>query len=60
MQCICRDIKTNGKRCANKRCLNTNYCIHHIHIKNPLFEYLLYPEIYQNSQSIEMFQKYQS
>lgn len=48
MQCICRDIKTNGKRCINKCCLNTNYCIHHIHIKNPLFEYLMECNINDN------------
>ena len=45
MQCIYRDVKSNGKRCINKCCLNTNYCIQHIHIKNPLFEYFSKTEL---------------
>jgi hypothetical protein len=41
MRCIYRDIKSNGKRCSNESCLSSNYCIQHIHIKNPIFIYLL-------------------
>jgi hypothetical protein len=41
MRCIYRDIKSNGKRCPNECCLSINYCIQHIHIKNPIFTYLM-------------------
>lgn len=40
MRCIYRDIKTNGKRCLNYSCLSSDYCVQHIHIKNPIFLYM--------------------
>jgi len=40
MRCIYRDIKTNGKRCLNCSCLSSDYCVQHIHIKNPIFSYM--------------------